>query len=75
MLQKKYFKLDKLDNSLPIFAFVGRITQQKGVHLILENLETIIKKFNGKVQVTFFSNRLLFRLIWSSSSLSEVWRI
>ncbi len=30
-LQKKYFKYEKLDDDVAIIAFVGRITQQKGV--------------------------------------------
>jgi len=50
LLQKKYFKLEGIDDSLAIFGFVGRITQQKGVHLILENMENLVNKFDGKVQ-------------------------
>jgi glycogen synthase len=34
-LQKKYFKMEALDRNKAIFSFVGRITKQKGVHLIL----------------------------------------
>jgi len=32
-----------------MFAFVGRVTAQKGVHLILDVAESIIHKFNYKV--------------------------
>ena len=52
-LQKKYFGLEKLDDSIALFGFVGRITQQKGVHLILEAVEELIRKFKGKIQVKF----------------------
>jgi glycogen synthase len=50
-LQQKYFKLSSLNDDIAVYAFVGRITQQKGVHLILESAETLIRKFDGKVQV------------------------
>lgn len=45
MLQQKYFHFQNLDDSIPLFAFVGRITSQKGVHLILEAAEQFIHKF------------------------------
>jgi starch synthase len=48
-LQQKYFNYSALDNSVPLFAFVGRITEQKGVHLILEAAEPLINKFGGKI--------------------------
>jgi len=41
-LQKHYFKYAKLNDETPLFAFVGRITSQKGVHLILDAAEQII---------------------------------
>ena len=46
----KYFNYGDLDDSVPLFAFVGRITQQKGVHLILDVAEHIIPHYNQKVQ-------------------------
>lgn len=49
-LQKKYFNFGDLDDSIPLFAFVGRVTAQKGVHLILDIAEHIIQKFDYKVQ-------------------------
>jgi glycogen synthase len=49
-LQKKYFNLPALDDSVALFAFVGRVTTQKGVHLILDIAERIIMKSNYKVQ-------------------------
>ena len=53
LIQKKYFGLSKLDNSICLFGFVGRITQQKGVHLILEVAEQLIQKYQGKIQVSY----------------------
>jgi len=41
-LQQKYFNFGDLDDSIPIFGFVGRVTEQKGVHLICESAEAII---------------------------------
>jgi starch synthase len=35
-LQLKYFKCDELRDETPLFSFIGRITKQKGVHLILD---------------------------------------
>jgi len=49
-LQMKYFNYLDLDDSVPLFAFVGRITQQKGVHLILDVAEHIIPHYQYKVQ-------------------------
>ena len=49
MLQQKYFNYANLDDDVPVFAFVGRVTDQKGVHLILDVAEEIIKKYNYKV--------------------------
>ncbi len=50
LLQRKYFNFQDLDDTIPIFSFVGRITTQKGVHLILDVVEPIIQKYDGKVQ-------------------------
>jgi len=50
-LQQKYFKYQDLDNSVPVFAFVGRIVQQKGVHLICETAEHLIHKYGGKINI------------------------
>jgi starch synthase len=43
IIQKKYFGFQFADNTVPLFSFVGRITQQKGVLLILDAAEAIIK--------------------------------
>lgn len=42
LLQKKYFKMTKFDDEIPLFGFVGRITKQKGVHLICQIAEDLI---------------------------------
>jgi glycogen synthase len=49
LLQQRYFHFENLDDSIPMFSFVGRVTAQKGVHLILDIAEHIIEKFEGKV--------------------------
>ncbi|PFH35371.1 hypothetical protein BESB_062580 [Besnoitia besnoiti] len=50
-LQRHYFKFEKGDDSIPLLAFIGRITQQKGVHLIVELAENLIRRYNGRVQI------------------------
>jgi glycogen synthase len=45
----KYFNYKALDDSVPLFAFVGRVTAQKGVHLILDTAENIIERCGGKI--------------------------
>jgi len=49
-IQMKYFNFPDLDDSITLFAFVGRITAQKGVHLILDMAEGIIEKYQHKIQ-------------------------
>jgi len=48
-LQMKSFNYQEFDDSVPLFAFVGRITSQKGVHLILDVAEYIIPLYKYKV--------------------------
>jgi starch synthase len=50
-LQQKYFHYQDVDPSVPVFAFVGRIVAQKGVHLICETAEYLINKYNGKINL------------------------
>ena len=47
----KYFNYKDLDDTVPLFAFVGRVTSQKGVHLILDTAESIIERCGGKIQI------------------------
>ncbi|ELP90094.1 starch synthase, putative [Entamoeba invadens IP1] len=47
-LQQKYF--NRVDDSIPLFGFVGRICEQKGVFLLLDAIWTIVKETEGKCQ-------------------------
>ena len=49
-LQRKYFGMQAPDESIPMFGFVGRITLQKGVHLILNSVEPLLHSLGGRVQ-------------------------
>ncbi len=40
-----------MDDTVPIFSFVGRITLQKGVILILDAAESIINRCGGKINI------------------------
>lgn len=51
MLQKRYFGMDTPDYSIPLFAFVGRVTSQKGVHLILNAVDELIRHTEGRIQI------------------------
>ncbi|MFN3520574.1 MAG: hypothetical protein ACK4YT_14115, partial [Sphingomonas sp.] len=46
----QYFGFAQADQDVALFAFVGRITKQKGVHLILDCAEQLIHAFGGRVQ-------------------------
>jgi glycogen synthase len=47
-LQRKYFGFAAGDASIPLFAFVGRITLQKGVHLILQAVDELLRVTGGR---------------------------
>ena len=47
-LQEKYFRMS--DPSIPLLGFVGRITLQKGVHLILDAVDALLHELGGRVQ-------------------------
>eukprot|EP00274_Cyanoptyche_gloeocystis_P007383 CAMPEP_0196653188 /NCGR_PEP_ID=MMETSP1086-20130531/2781_1 /TAXON_ID=77921 /ORGANISM="Cyanoptyche gloeocystis , Strain SAG4.97" /LENGTH=643 /DNA_ID=CAMNT_0041984253 /DNA_START=70 /DNA_END=2002 /DNA_ORIENTATION=- len=49
LLQAKYF--NNVDASIPLFAFVGRLVEQKGVHLITRSIEDLARKYEGKIQI------------------------
>ena len=38
-------------DDIPVFGFVGRITKQKGVHLILDIVEELVNTLKGKVHI------------------------
>ena len=48
-LQRKFFGAEP-DPSRPLFGFVGRVTAQKGVHLILAAVEPILAHTGGRAQ-------------------------
>ena len=50
-IQQKYFNFQELDNTKCLMSFVGRITQQKGVHLICEIVDDMISKYGGRIQI------------------------
>jgi glycogen synthase len=47
----KYFNFGDLDDSIPLLSFVGRITLQKGVHLILDTAEHLINDSQLKINI------------------------
>lgn len=50
-IQQKYFGYKDADFSVPVYSFVGRITQQKGVLMILDCVEELVKRTNGKINI------------------------
>lgn len=50
-LQTKYFGYGDVDLNVPIYSFVGRITQQKGVMLILNAVEQLVQRTSGKINI------------------------
>ena len=50
-LQHKFFPNNPACDKTVLFGFVGRITFQKGIHLILDIAESLLKRHAGKVQI------------------------
>lgn len=50
-IQKTYFDYNEPNLHIPIFSFVGRITEQKGVALILDIVEDLIMQTDHKVNI------------------------
>lgn len=50
LLQQKYFDCQEGAPHIPLIAFIGRVTKQKGVHLILEAAESLLQEYNFKIQ-------------------------
>ena len=50
-IQQKYFLYKKEDLNIPLYSFIGRITKQKGILLILESMEDLIKITKGKINI------------------------
>jgi glycogen synthase len=67
MIQKKYF--GEVDPSIPVYAFVGRIVLQKGVHLVLNAVRELMDVTRGKFGLR--SWRILFENFHQRSSKSR----
>ena len=50
-IQKTYFGYEDVNPNVPIFSFVGRITEQKGVSLILEIAEQLINRCKQQINI------------------------
>ena len=50
-IQQKYFRYYDADYNVPIFSFIGSITKQKGVLLILDVVEELINLTCGKINI------------------------
>ena len=54
-LQQKYFNKN-CDPKNIIFSYLGRITEQKGIKIILDNAEELIKKYNAQILIAGKAN-------------------
>lgn len=61
-IQKTYFGCSEPDLSIPLFAFIGRITEQKGVHLLVDGAEQLIRRHQYRLHL-FVGGRVQ----WSDS--------
>ena len=50
-IQQKYFLYNDMDPTVPVFSFIGRITEQKGVSLILDAVDDMVKATGGKINI------------------------
>ena len=50
-IQQKYFLYKKEDFDVPLYSFIGRITKQKGILLMLESVEDLITITEGKINI------------------------
>ena len=50
-IQQKYFIYNDIDVNVPVFSFIGRLTEQKGVLLILDCVEDMIEYTKGKINI------------------------
>ncbi len=50
-LQRKYFGSSEPNPNTVLLGFVGRITFQKGIHLILDIAEQLLRRHSGAVQI------------------------
>ena len=47
-IQQTYFGYNDIDFSVPVFSFIGGITEDKGVNLILDSYEELVNKTGGR---------------------------
>ena len=50
-IQQNYFEFEEPDYSIPVYSFIGEIVEDKGLMLILNSIEEIIKKNKEKINV------------------------
>ena len=55
-IQKKYFGYENPDYSVPIYSFIGKIQENKGIIMILDSFEEMFKKTNGKINLLIEGN-------------------
>ena len=55
-IQQKYFKYEDVDDTIPIYSYIGEINEDKGIMLILDSFEELIKKTHGKINILIIGN-------------------
>ena len=53
-IQQNYFEYNEPDYSVPVFSFIGPIIEERGVMLILNAFEELVKKTNEKINVLIY---------------------
>lgn len=56
LIQKTYFGLEEFDDEILLLTTIGRVVEQKQVHLILRAVESLIHELGGKVQILIAGN-------------------
>ena len=57
-IQQTYFGYNDINLNVPVFAYIGDITEDKGVNLILDSFEDIMKKAGGNFNVLIGNRNL-----------------
>ncbi len=50
-IQQNYFEFDNVDHSIPVYSYIGDISEANGVMLILDSFEEILKKTNRRINL------------------------
>ena len=50
-IQQKYFGYENSDYNVPLYSFIGEISEDKGIMLILDSIDEIMKKTNSKINI------------------------